>query len=139
MDDPLAGVLPAAGQAEWSCEPDGAEEPQPVHELPADPGGAGMFLVGLGCLGVVKLGRSARKLHFGDLPDWYHSGAPPRIGHTARLDPDFSTLTICLFVKVHDAPTIRRVLGLTRCLPCRMQFLPAATAPRAPPEFAHLQ
>jgi hypothetical protein len=69
---------------------DGAADPPspPVMEIPAAPPSLSLLLCGLGSLGAWRLGRAARNIHFGNLPEWYHSGAPLQIGHTFAADPD---------------------------------------------------
>jgi hypothetical protein len=64
-----------------------------VLSVPAGPGSASLFLFALGGLGAWNLGRSARKLHLGCLPEWYHSGGPRQVGHATPLDLDFHLAT----------------------------------------------
>jgi len=65
---------------------------QAVRQLPAGPGGASLFLLGMGCLGVVKVGKSARHLH--PLPEWFHTGGPVQIGHVFVIDMDGQVLVL---------------------------------------------
>lgn len=65
--------------------------------LPPAPDSALLFLCGLGSAGMLQLGRSARKLHFADLPEWYHTGAPAQIGYSVPLDLNrINILSPCL-------------------------------------------
>ena len=79
----LTGIfsVTALGQSAADCQsPDThIPPPQAVRQLPAGPGGASLFLMGMGCLGAVKIGKSARHLH--PLPEWFHTGGPVQIGH----------------------------------------------------------
>ena len=65
-------------------EPEQAAGPGPV--APGPPSSVALFLSGLGSLGMWQVGRSAKRLHFGHLPHWFHDGAPSRIGHTVLFD-----------------------------------------------------
>lgn len=104
-----------------------------VRELPAGPGGAMLFLMGVGCLGAVKLGRSARSLHLQSLPEWFHTGGPVQVGHVAVFDFDYYAPVFCTQsepVSVQQFSHYPR-----RDLPprCEDQFLLAVEAPRGPP------
>ena len=126
----LGGTFPQPSAAAAETDEHGAVA---VVGMPAGPGSLSLFLAAIGGLGAWQFGRSAKNLHLGHVPEWYHAGGPAQIGHVSPIDPDFSALTVCLFEQPDDAPPIRRALGLVRYLPCQTQFLPAATAPRAPP------
>ena len=63
-----------------------AESSLSVRELPEAPNSAALFLCALGSLGAWHLTRSARKLHFGSIPEWYHTGGPVQIGHAVPVD-----------------------------------------------------
>lgn len=52
------------------------------------PSSAALFLYALGSVGAWQLGRSARKLPFGCVPEWYHADAR-QIGHATPLDLSF--------------------------------------------------
>jgi len=107
-----------------------------AHELPAGPGAATLFLMGVGCLGAVKLGRSARGLHLQSLPDWYHTGGPVQIGGTAAFDFDYDTPVF----SVLDEPSgVRQFRHYPRRdIPSRHenQFFLSVEAPRGPPRFS---
>jgi len=104
-----------------------------VHQLPAGPGGATLFLMGVGCLGAVKLGRSARGLHLQSLPDWYHTGGPLQIGHAAAFDFDYDTPVFSALDEPSGVQQFRH--HPRRDLPARpdRQFFLAVEAPRGPP------
>ena len=106
-----------------------------VHQLPAGPGGATLFLMGVGCLGAVKLGRSARSLHLQSLPNWYHTGGPIQIGGAAALDFDYDTP---VFSALDEPSGLQKFTHHTRRdLPprCEDQFLLTVEAPRGPPRL----
>ncbi len=106
---------------------------KPVRELPAGPGGATLFLLGAGCIGAVKLGRSARGLHLLSLPEWYHTGGPIQIGGAAAFDFDYHTPVFCTL----DEPAGVQQFSHhpRRDFPSRLdrQFFLAVEAPRGPP------
>jgi len=107
-----------------------------VHQLPAGPGGATLFLMGVGCLGAVKLGRSARGLHLQSLPEWYHTGGPLQVGHAAAFEFDYHTPVF----RTLDEPAGERQFRHypRRDIPPRpdRQFFLAVEAPRGPPRFS---
>ena len=106
-----------------------------VHELPAGPGGATLFLMGAGCLGAVKLGRSARGQHLQSLPDWYHTGGPTQIGGAATFDFDYDTPVFCTLDEPAGVQQLRHYpRGDIPSRPDRQFFL-AVEAPRGPPRL----
>jgi len=104
-----------------------------VHQLPAGPGAATLCLMGMGCLGAVKFGRSARNLSLQSLPDWYHTGGPMRIGGADAFDFDYHTVVF----RTLDEPPVKRQFNRhpRRDIPSRRedQFFLAVEAPRGPP------
>ena len=127
----FADVLPVAGLHQASARP--AAEPPPARELPDDPGSARLVLLAGGLLGALRVGRCARKLRLGAVPDWYHLGGPARIGGASVLDPEFSPPAICHT----DPPALASLLvrPLRRDPPLRRPAAAVLTvkAPRAPP------
>jgi len=106
-----------------------------VRQLPGSPGGATLFLMGVGCLGAVKLGRSARGLHLQSLPDWYHTGGPLQIGGAAAFDFDYDTP---VFRTLDEPAGVRQFRHYPRRdLPSRpdRQFFLSVEAPRGPPRL----
>ena len=108
-----------------------------IREFPPAPDSAALFLCAVGTLGAVQLGRSARNLHFGHVPEWVHSGGPRQIGHAFALDLDLiNVLVPCSFEK----PTIPRPCRLGFELDTHSHFEPCFKAllisPRAPPRLA---
>ena len=135
-------ILSAAGLGRPTttncCPPPETHIPpsQKVRQLPGSPGAATLFLMGVGCLGAVKLGRSARGLHLQSLPDWYHTGGPIQIGGAAVLDFDYDTPVF----SVLDEPSgVRQFRHYPRRdIPSRHenQFFLSVEAPRGPPRFS---
>lgn len=71
--------------------------PQEVIDLPPAPSSTALFMSALVCGGAWHVCRSARHLHRGALPDWYHTGGPDRIGQSVRLDVRLTALPPCSF------------------------------------------
>jgi|GEM_PF-2147838 len=131
-DARLTDVLPIFALS-YSSTPASVAPAHVVRELPAGPGGAMLFLMGVGCVGAVKLGKSVRSLHLQSLPDWYHADGPLQIGHVTAINPDLTapaTISIC------DLPVEQSIQLLSRratplCL--RSQCAAALATSRAPP------
>ena len=108
-----------------------------IIALPPDPSSASLFLSALAGVGVWQLGRSARKMNLGVLPEWYHAGAI-QIGHSTPLDLDFSlsALPICLFTTPTDRgepePGVSRQMVEPQDRIHSQCYL-LATKPRGPP------
>ena len=114
-DGSATAVLPeySFGDAPWSQSVLPAQELPPpldapsvaseVRTLPPAPDSAALCLSALAGFGVWQLGRSARKIHFGALPAWYHTDVV-QVGHATPLDLEFSlaALPACVF----DAPVV---------------------------------
>lgn len=114
-----------------------ADQPLVVRELPPEPGAGLLTITGLLPLGAWQVLRSARKVHLGSLPAWYHPSAPHRIGHAVAYDLDVSLLPLCVFDTVcaldnarYGPPEFTHRDCPRR--PGSQYFLPA-TAPRGPP------
>ena len=134
-------ILSAAGlgqSANTNCYPPADTQTPPsrtVHQLPAGPGGATLFLMGVGCIGAVKLGKSARGLHLQSLPDWYHTGGPLQIGGPAAFDFDYDTP---VFRSLDEPSGVQQFTHHPRRdIPPRpdRQFFLAVEAPRGPPRL----
>lgn len=61
-----------------------------------------------GSMGAWQFGRSARKVHFGAAPDWYHTGGPHQIGHTTPFDLDCGAVALCRFDEPTDGRPVSR-------------------------------
>jgi len=104
--------------------------------LPPEPASLSLVLAGLGSLGAWQLGRAARTLHFGPVPEWFHTGGPVQIGHTYVANPDCSAVfEICAF----DQPVGKHpILHRMRCEPpliFQPQCILTSESPTGPPIF----
>jgi hypothetical protein len=129
LDLGLAGVPGLGAAAAVQANPEDSADP-----LPAEPASLSLVLAGLGSLGAWQLGRAARTLHFGQVPEWFHTGGPVQIGHTHVANPDCTPiLEICVF----DQPSgAHAVLHRMRCEPpliLQPQCILTSEAPRGPP------
>lgn len=128
LEDGLNGLFQVPGPRYFRAEP-----PTNVIELPASPGSMGLFLSGALSIGAWHLVRSARNLHFANLPEWYHSGCPDQIGHAVPFDLDLTLQPLCEVMQPDgaDRPTFYR-----RCLeelrPRDVHFFSIVTS-RGPP------
>ena len=68
-----------------------------------DQGSFGLCLYALLGLGVCRSAPWLKKLHFGVIPDWYHTSGPFQIGHSHVIGPDClcSAAAVC-FVQPQD-------------------------------------
>ena len=108
-----------------------------VDQLPPGPSSLTLSLGALGVAGVFQLGRSARKLHAGVLPHWYHTGGPVQVGRATpiSLEFDLGALPICTLDRLVVPPVhIHELWGVPP--PCRAQCVPVALTPRGPPPCA---
>lgn len=103
--------------------------------LPPGPSSITLFFMAFGSLGVWHVGRSARNgnLHFGHMPDWYHTGGPLQVGHAAAIDPQFQPQVLSPLEAPINGPTLVYQLWRDVPLHCEPQFCPTLTAPRGPP------
>lgn len=58
-----------------------------IRTLPPAPPSLMLTLSAFGGLAAWQLGRSARHVKLGHFPEWFHTGAPARIGRTTVVDP----------------------------------------------------
>ncbi len=145
----LAGSLPSLGLRAFdnhAAAGDGRYESGPfgqgrragsrqLREMPAAPGSTVLFLSALSSVGLWQLGRSARKVHFSNLPDWYHSGAPARIGHRSLFDLEFGGMPLAVFDEPVPPPFTGAFRRCEEALSPQSWLAPACT-PRGPPFFS---
>ena len=128
LDDGLAGFSEVSGPRHFAAEP-----PTNVITLPESPGSMGLFLSGALSIGAWHLVRSARNLHFANLPEWYHSGCPDQIGHAVPFDLDLTLQPLC---EVLQPVCDERPLFFRHCLeelrPRDVHFFSIVTS-RGPP------
>jgi hypothetical protein len=74
-----------------------------VKQLPPMPGSATLFLYSLSGFGMYRLGCSARKLNFGNLPEWYQGSGPRQIGYAFAVEVDLTTVALPMLA-VFDQP-----------------------------------
>jgi hypothetical protein len=114
-------------------------ETQPVPPLTEGQGSLSLCLYGLISFGVFRSASSIRKLSFGQIPDWYHTGGPSQIGHSFAISPDcLCSAPVCCFIQPecgaedcqpqYDRGTIASLLR-------KSQFTPTALASRGPPNL----
>ncbi len=128
----LGGLSDIAEDAEPDeCDPAGAIVLTDGHSS------FDLCLYALMSLGLCRSASWVRRLHPGHIPDWYHSGAPPQIGHSHLVGPDaFCEAAVC-FVQPDAAPErlpVRCRAGTVPSLEGRSQSTPAVLAARAPPQ-----
>ena len=102
--------------------------------LPPSPGSASLFLSAALSIGAWQLVRSARQIHVGPLPEWYHPGGPAQVGHAFPIDLQFAPVAVCCFEQpISDPrPIIYRPQRELRARPDSQSFLIIAD-PRGPP------
>jgi hypothetical protein len=129
LDLGLGGVPGLGAAAAVQANPEESANP-----LPPEPASLSLVLAGLGSLGAWQLGRAARTLHFGQVPEWFHTGSPVQIGHTFAANPDCSAVfEICAFDQSGgEHPILHRL----RCEPpliLQPQCILTSESPRGPP------
>lgn len=127
---PLTAVAPrhvGAGRSETS-----------VMTVPPAPSSLKLILSGLVSLGAVQLARSMRQVHLADLPEWYHTACPERIGDAVPLDLDHTTPPLCLFERPAIEPdrSLRPRPVLVAAWQPVSQTVVTLTAPRSPPQLS---
>lgn len=126
----VGGTLADPGLPAWAGE---VPEETLVKELPPAPDSLTLFLTAFGTLGAWRLTRLARRMPFGQLPAWYHEGAPARIGHSFASDLQFDSLAPCCVEQAAVEHSVCRFWQHEfdpRCVP---QWSPLTSAPRGPP------
>jgi len=131
LDLGLSGVPGLGAAASVQANPEASAD-----QLPPEPASLSLVLAGLGSLGAWQLGRAARTLHFGQVPEWFHTGGPVQIGHTFAANPDCSAVfEICAF----DQPVGKHpILHRMRCEPpliFQPQCILTSESPTGPPVF----
>ena len=117
--------------------------PRPsAQSLPSAPSSATLCLSAFAGFGVWQLSRSARKIHLGSLPEWYHDGGPAQVGHATPFDLsfNFSAFPVCHFEAPEPAGDRRPVpnwwLRHAPRHPFHSQFTLLTADPRGPPTFS---
>ena len=129
----LPGGVDSDAGAAIRFSPAEAGDRDVIQPLPPGPGSAALALFAFGGFGFWHLGRSARKLNLGALPEWYHNGGPQQIGHAVPFDFDFGALPLCCFEQpLGERPFFYHVRRDQAPRRDRQRHL-FTTAPRAPP------
>ena len=88
-------------------------------------------------LGLCSSAHCLKKLHFGFIPEWYHSGGPSQIGHSLAVNPDSicPVPAYCFVQPTHAAedliPQYRSGTIVSHWR--KSQFTPDVIASRGPP------
>jgi hypothetical protein len=115
----------------------GSDQPQQaIIDSPSRSGSASLLLCAFGSMCAWQLTRSARKLHLGFVPEWYHTGGPSQIGQAVPVDLDFAVLPVHHFDQPVRPPLWGHRLGRTPHWRCESQWCPATGAARAPPRLS---
>lgn len=115
----------------------GAVQVTPALPAPAD--STALVLSALGGLGVWQLGRSAGRVQLAPLPEWFHSGAPGRVGHCYVAQPDLGAEPAVPFTdkQEHDFRLcLQRVRLESQAGLLPQVVCPVLLAPRPPPRAA---
>jgi hypothetical protein len=105
-----------------------------LDALPPPPNSIVMGIGALGCLGAVQLTRSIRRLAWSHAPDWYHAGAPSRIGHVKLFELDAIDIEPVFGFVLPATSSLERP-WLERCMLPTPPLIPTR-APRSPPAAA---
>ena len=105
------------------------------RDLPDAPSSLALALSAFATAGLYRVGRNIGRLHFSNLPEWYHTGGPPQIGYATPLQLNQAALPTCFLGSLAPARTWRHMPpdpgpphdALFRWLP---------STPRPPPAFS---
>jgi hypothetical protein len=129
----LVGFPPQPNNAEAGQ----TSETRPAHILTDRQNSLSLCLYALLSVGLCQSVPLVKKLHFGCIPDWYHSGGPYQIGHSFAIAPDcLSPAPVCCFVQPDqpwESSSPQYCQGTVVSLWRRSQFTPTTLAPRGPP------
>lgn len=115
---------------------------QPAQILADRQNSLSLCLYALLGLGLCRSAPFVKKLHFGCIPDWYHSGAPFQIGHSFAISPEcLSPAPIYCFIQPDSTAGTQDLLpqyrwGTVVSLWRQSQFTPTVLASRGPPAIA---
>ncbi len=108
-----------------------------MREIRPAPSSLSLFLSAILSVGGWHFVRSARNLHLGAMPEWYHTGAPAQIGHTTAFDLDFGSIVLCRIQEPNaEPPALVLTAGRDETVYFVEQSSPTTAAPRGPPLFA---
>jgi hypothetical protein len=133
------GPLPLGFLPEPTVEGHETCATQPAQILADRQNSLSLCLYALLGLGLCRSAPFVKKLHFGYLPDWYHSGGPCQIGHSFAITPDcLCSVPVCCFLQPDGLSVTKDILpqfhrGTVISLWWKSQFTPAVLASRGPP------
>ncbi|MFQ5463957.1 MAG: hypothetical protein ACE5E5_15195 [Phycisphaerae bacterium] len=134
-DDSLLGVLGHAFDSSQTVVGFDGGPTRAVVELPPAPSSLSLVLSAMISAAGWQLSRSARNMHFGALPGWYHTGCPKQIGHAVPYDFGLIALPLCCFEQpAGERPFLYRVRREQAPL-CDAQGFLLLAAPRGPPSL----
>ncbi|MHC4716799.1 MAG: hypothetical protein ACYS5V_07510 [Planctomycetota bacterium] len=112
----------------------GLEAGDNVRVLPPAPSSILLSLTAFGSLAVWQLGRSARHARLGHVPEWFHTGAPARIGRATILELNVGPQPAACFEPPGGGdPPSCRTFGLAEVvIPISPRIL-SPEQPRGPP------
>jgi len=134
------GLWPVQLLPESNADVGQPSEIQHPIDLTNGPGSLSLCLSALMGLGLCGSVHWAKRLSFGFVPEWYHSGGPFQIGHSHALMPgSLSPVPACCFIQpvcmVEELISQYRqrvVMSLWR----KSQFTPDVIASRGPPSMS---
>ena len=127
-------VLAAGTVSPGICQDSLAGASSAVLDLPPLPSSASLFLSAVLSLGAFHLARSARQVHLGALPQWYHDQCPAQIGHAVAFDMEFAPLAVCAFTGPNgQRPTFTYRIPREHRSRFDSQYYLLIEAPRGPP------
>ena len=114
----------------------------PMHGTPLirtdEQDSLGLCLFALLGLGLCKSAPYVKRVSFGTIPEWYHTGGPFQVGHSHAISPDclYQAPVYCFIQPERPTkdpmPPYRQEAIM--CLWRTSQFTPAVLASRAPPK-----
>lgn len=133
-------VSPVGVLLETTAETERADELRSPRILKDEQNSLSLCLYALLGLGLCRSAPFVKKLHFGYLPDWYHTGGPFQIGHSVVISPEcLFSAPACCFIQPDDRAKDHRPQdypGLFAALLRKSQFTPITLASRGPPRLS---
>jgi len=120
-----------------------------LHALPPPPSSLALALTALAGFGTLHAGRSIRKIHLSQLPDWYHAECVRQVGHATPLEltatgalvrrPLLPINSLCIqdSIATDEGPRRSQCLPFLRASACRcaLDLVRQLTAARPPPAW----
>jgi hypothetical protein len=97
------GLIPPLPWLDSQGRAESTDEMRPVQVLAEGRSSLALCLYALFGCGTFRSLSCVRRLSFGFVPCWYHSGAPAQIGHSLAIAADCSCSTqVCCFIQPND-------------------------------------